>query len=260
MIDHSDPERISELTAGYALDALDPEERQWMSEHLADCGSCQEAVAQMREAAAVLALSAPLASPPPALRGRVLDQVRREGTAPARAAVQEPREPRRGFWALFFGSTLPMASAAAAVVLLAVMATALLRQQSELSRLRAQVQAQQQAQQEVQRLLASPGVQTARMESDGIQASMLMAPDSAKAYVVLSGLPALPEGRDYQVWLGTDAGPTSAGVFHASGQANMVVSGSEPLKSYKWIGITQEPSGGSPAPTTKPILMGNLRP
>lgn len=227
-----------------------------MEEHLVGCRACRESVEQMQEAASVFALTVPLASPPPELRGRVLEQVRRERRPEPRAAGVEAPGPRRSFWSLFFGSTLPLASAAAAVLLLAVMGAALLRQQSELSRLRAQVQAQQ----AVQQLLASPGVQTTRMQSDGVQASMLMAPDSSQAYVVLSGLPNLPEGRDYQVWLGTDAGPTSAGVFHASGQANLVVSGSQPLKAYKWIGVTQEPAGGSAAPTTKPILVGNLTP
>lgn len=74
------------LTGAYALDALDPGERAGFEAHLATCAECREEVAGLREVAARLG-AASQAVPPAGLRARVLAEV-------ARTSQQVPGEPQ----------------------------------------------------------------------------------------------------------------------------------------------------------------------
>ena len=69
---------IHELTAGYALDALDPAEREEYERHLAGCTQCQEELASFWEVTGALALAADGPAPPPGLRERILEAARAE--------------------------------------------------------------------------------------------------------------------------------------------------------------------------------------
>jgi anti-sigma-K factor RskA len=69
-----------ELTAAYALDALDPAEAEAYERHLGQCEECREQLAELNESAAALAFGS-LAPPPPArLRGSILDAAAAERT------------------------------------------------------------------------------------------------------------------------------------------------------------------------------------
>src|SRR5512134_3139208 len=81
---------IHELTAGYALDALDPEERSAYEAHLAGCEHCREELASFWETTEALAVAASGPAPSPALRDRILADARAE---PPQNVV--PFEPRR---------------------------------------------------------------------------------------------------------------------------------------------------------------------
>ena len=97
---------IHELSAGYALDALDPAEREEFERHLADCDTCQEDVASFWEVTSALAVAADGPKPPAALRDRILAAARAE-----RPTVV-PFEPRRRR----LQTSLAAAAAIAAVV------------------------------------------------------------------------------------------------------------------------------------------------
>ena len=58
---------IHELAAGYALDALDPDERRLFEGHLGGCEQCRAELAAFEEAAAALALAVESPVPPPDL-------------------------------------------------------------------------------------------------------------------------------------------------------------------------------------------------
>src|SRR4029079_6175388 len=66
---------IHELTAGYALDALDPDERRAYEAHLAGCERCQQELASFWESTEALAVAASGPAPSPALRERILADV-----------------------------------------------------------------------------------------------------------------------------------------------------------------------------------------
>src|SRR5260221_4369181 len=63
---------VHELTAAYALDALDPEERETYEAHLAQCARCREELASLGETATALAFGVTSPAPPERLRDQIL--------------------------------------------------------------------------------------------------------------------------------------------------------------------------------------------
>lgn len=62
-----------DLTVGYALDALSPEEAEAYEWHLSQCEECREQLAELNETAAALAFGTVAPAPPERLRGSILD-------------------------------------------------------------------------------------------------------------------------------------------------------------------------------------------
>src|SRR3954452_14288722 len=69
-----------DLVAAYALDAVDDEERMAFERHLESCEQCRTELVTLRDTAASLAYAPGAVSPPPQLRGRILDSARDERT------------------------------------------------------------------------------------------------------------------------------------------------------------------------------------
>src|SRR6266571_3164751 len=99
---------LHELSALYALDALDADDRTRYEAHLDDCDRCRDDVAAFRDTAAALAFVPEGPVPPEALRERVLAAARAE-----RQNVVALR-PRPSF-AVSLAATLAVAASAAAV-------------------------------------------------------------------------------------------------------------------------------------------------
>jgi anti-sigma-K factor RskA len=80
------------------------------------------------------------------------------------------------------------------------------------------------------------------------------------ALLCVYGMPALPSDKAYQLWLIKDGKRESGGVFQVSdnGFGFLMVKPAHPLTDYSSVGITVEPIGGSPAPTSPRVLGGNL--
>jgi anti-sigma-K factor RskA len=62
-----------DLTVGYALDALSPEEAEAYEWHLSQCEECREQLAELNETAAALAFGTTAPAPPERLRASILD-------------------------------------------------------------------------------------------------------------------------------------------------------------------------------------------
>ena len=73
-----DDDALHELTAAYALDALEPVEALAYERHLAHCERCQAELAALSAAAGALAFGVDPAEPPAALRERILSEARAE--------------------------------------------------------------------------------------------------------------------------------------------------------------------------------------
>jgi anti-sigma-K factor RskA len=71
---------VHELTAAYALDALDPDEAETYEQHLGQCEECREELADLNETASALAFGAVAPAPPERLRASILDAAAAERT------------------------------------------------------------------------------------------------------------------------------------------------------------------------------------
>src|SRR6185312_11251321 len=90
--DREDGMDLHDLTAGYALDALDPDERARYEEHLASCESCRAELQEFWQVAGALGRAAGGPTPPASLRDRILQQARdeRPNVVPLRRRITVP--------------------------------------------------------------------------------------------------------------------------------------------------------------------------
>jgi anti-sigma-K factor RskA len=208
---------LHELTAAYALDALDPADEAAYEEHLAHCASCQEELALLSGVASALALAAGPADPPDALRGRILEAARAE-----RPNVV-PLRPR---WAV------PVAAAAAiaacAVVGLVAWNVVL---HNRLDRTES----------------ALRGVPL-----HGATGSVVLGVNG-RAALVVANLSAAPKGRTYEAWVINGKSVAPAGLFRG-GEKTVVVQLAHRVSHGAIVGVTVEPAGGSAQPTSQPII------
>jgi anti-sigma-K factor RskA len=185
---------LHDLTAAYALDALDPDERREYEAHLARCERCRTELASLSEAATALAYGVDAPAPPPQLRERILERARAE-----RPNVV-PLRPR---WAV------PAAAAAVvAVAAVAVLAVWISSLQSKVDRL----QARSAEQAQVAAILSAPD---ARRIQSGDRVRLVVTRQGAAA-LVLDRL--TPERNGiYEAWVATNGSPKPAGVFNSGG-------------------------------------------
>jgi anti-sigma factor RsiW len=234
------------LAGVYALDGLEPgAERDRFSHHLNRCQSCAGEVRGFREVATALAFAA-AAEPPLGLRERVMAAVARTRQLPPEIRTHaRPRRPRT--WAPWL-PWLSGAVAAAAIVIAVIFGVAQVHTQTQLNQARAQNQ-------EIAGVLAAPDAKllTSRTTAGGA-AVVVLAPSRRQLVVTTAGLPALPSGQVYQLWLIGPVKIVSAGLLPAAeGGRTPPVLASGIVAGDK-LGLTVEPAPGTAQPTTTPIL------
>jgi len=230
-----DHERWADAVGSYLLDALPPEEREGFAAHLEACPVCRRDVEELAVAAEALPLSVPSVAPPAALKDRIMTVVESEAELLAAAGKGADRpartRARRGFlggWLLRPG----LALACAAVLLVAGgLAGALLGGGSPESR-----------------------TVIAQTTAPGAEVRLEIRDDAST--LVARGMPAPPGDRIYQVWIkrpGRDPEPTSVlWSTRGDGSAEVAVPGS--LEGVEAVLVTDEPQGGSDAPTAAPVI------
>jgi Anti-sigma-K factor rskA/Putative zinc-finger len=230
-----DHERWADAVGSYLLDALPPEETEGFAAHLEACPVCRRDVEELAVAAEALPLSVPPVAPPAALRDRIMTVVESEAellAATGRGADAPPRTRQRrgllGGWFLRPG----LALACAAVLLVAGgLAGALLGGGSPESR-----------------------TVIAQTTAPGAEVRLEIRDDAST--LVARGMPAPPGDRIYQVWIkrpGRDPEPTSVlWSTRGDGSAEVAVPGS--LEGVEAVLVTDEPQGGSDAPTAAPVI------
>ncbi|MFJ8635299.1 anti-sigma factor domain-containing protein [Streptomyces sp. NPDC093568] len=256
-------EDLHSLAAPYALDALEPGERRRFEKHLRTCDLCTAEVRALAEDAARLAWST-AAAPPAALRERVLAAVRTTPQEPAgreqaraRATQLPPhvwgnqppprtRAPRPRPLLVPFAT----ATAAAALVVASLFAVQANKTQDQLNAQRAQAS-------EIANVLAAPDARASTGEdAEGRTIGVVASASEGRAVVTLSGYGELPGGRVHQLWLmRPDVQPRSLGLF--DGDTPLVAAGLD--KSATSLAVTVEPDGGSPQPTSQPVVQLALK-
>jgi anti-sigma factor RsiW len=196
-------QELHDLTAAYALNALDEREAAEYEAHLGRCPDCQRELASLREAAARLAYVPESPAPPRALRKRILDQARRE-----RGNVV-PLRPR---WAL--PAAAGVAAVAASVAIgLGIWAASLSSSLDDERQARA-------AQERAVAVLIEQGAD--RIPLQGASGGLYVTPDG-RAALVVEDLDEAPGEKIYEAWVGT-AEPgrmQPAGTFEATGESTV---------------------------------------
>jgi anti-sigma-K factor RskA len=225
-------------TGAYAADALPPEEREEVEQHLAVCAACAQEVAEMRAALTRLADAA--AEPaPPALRARVLADVAHTRQQPPVVVVPLGRRGPGRWWT---GAPLQLAAAALLVVAV-VLGVLLVHGQRQLAQ-------QRQLVAEITSVLNDPNrrVTTEQLTSGGHGTAVA---SHGQAVFLASGLPSVGSDRTYQLWVMSPGHTRSAGLLGRGNSAQVLVPGVRPGDA---LGVTVEPAGGSPAPTPAPLV------
>jgi anti-sigma-K factor RskA len=238
--------QADELLGAYALDALTAPEAMDVQAHLDSCAEHRQAASELRHTASLLALAVDERDPSPELRDRVIQSIRSASPEPFDTAAAVPAvvstrpAPRLPRWA-----PRPEWAAMAAAVLLAIGVGTFAGYR--IGHGSGPGNSQPVAYHFSGSLLAP----TAR-------ASLVYLPDRHEALLAVNGLPPLAPGQVYEMWLVDKRGlPSDRGVALAA-DGKIAVQMDADLSSYRQFAITIEP-GERQAPTTQPILEGNLQ-
>ena len=259
-----------ELAALYALGALTAPDRRAFEAHMAGCPECTAEVRSLSGVAGALAQSVPQQEPPASLRTRILGEIGHRDRGEPRSSSSR--------WSLAPASMAWLATAALLVLAVALGAYAATlrgridRLETRLrdAILRADASERQIA--DLRRVSTQTGSQMAVLASPDLQRIDLSgqpaAPQaSGRAFwsrsrglvFTASGLPPLPAGKAYQLWILTPApAPVSAGVFKPDAGGGVVAMFTPPvdLARPSAVAVTIEPEGGVPAPTGDRYLVG----
>jgi hypothetical protein len=247
-----------------AVDALDPDEIVAFDGHLAECEPCRIELAEFQATAAELG-AAVAAAPPADLRPRVLASIARLPQLPP--LTSEPEQPRvvpprpldedpalaplapvvplRRAWYRRPITLLVAAAAIAAIVVGSVLVANRPGPQSATGDAAMQ-----------QCVSAAPDAQM-MMPTVGAGGDVTMAHSCHAAVVRVDGLPVLPSGQTYQLWVMAPSGARSVGMLGAepSAQHPMVTAVHDTDTDIR---VSVEPASGSATPSSPPVWMVDL--
>jgi anti-sigma factor RsiW len=213
-----------EDVAAYVLGALEPDEAEAFRAHIADCAACREEVAELEQVTAALPPAGAMYAVPKDLKRRVMHDVRANPKQPTerRAELAGP---------LLRGPLLVWSGALAAVLVAVIVAVALTSGGSSATKV----------------IQASAG--NAELRITGGHGDL-----------VVHRLPQLSAGRIYEMWVQRGgAAPAPTGTLFAvrsNGTASVGVPGS--LNGVSAVLVTDEPAGGTLAPTSAPVIVARL--
>jgi anti-sigma-K factor RskA len=259
---------FDDVVAGYALGALDGEDRLAFEVHLATCSRCQAELAEYRRVVGALGAGVEGSPVPEALKAKTLA---RATGRPARA-ISSPIMGSRPGWTWL---------QAAAVLLIGVLGAYVWSLRSTVDVLSRDLAVATERAEALRQELATLRQERTQLAS---MVDVFGAPDvvrvdlrganptvsgTARAYVSLNqglvftaaGLPALQAGRVYQLWVIPPgaATPLSAGLVptDSTGGARITIELPPGVTSVGTVAVTDEPGpAGSPGPTSAPLLAG----
>jgi hypothetical protein len=216
-----DHTRYRDDLSAYLLGALDDDEVAVVEAHLQDCARCQAEERWLRSAVEVLPSSVEQLEPPPSLRKSLVKEVRGQG------------RPQRRKWRL---SLRPAIALATIALLAGALGGYLLGSDDGTST--STIQAK-----------ATPG-------NTGAKAVVLRTSDNSTLKV--EKLPLTKGGRVYEVWLARGKQIEDSTLFAVRKDGTGEAAIPENLDDVDAVMVSEEPAGGSKAPTSDPVLIANL--
>ena len=240
-------EELIELVPLLAIDALPEAESSEVRRHLLTCASCRRLLSEFDDVGAALLASVPTVEPPAAVAANLRRWVASQQRAPqssdrAKIGRRLPVLPR---WAW-------IGAAFAVLALLAIGVYSLIPQTAD------------SPDNEMAQLAKTPGMVNVSIKgTDAAPKSwgrVVANPDSADGYLMVGDLASLPPQKAYQVWLVRDTERNSAALFtvDTTGKATVRLKAPDAIRNYREVGVTVEPVGGSPWPTTARVIGGVL--
>jgi anti-sigma-K factor RskA len=232
----NDRDQLHDDVGAYLLGALTDGERDAFEAHVAGCAECREELERLRPAALALPRSVEPLVAPPRLKKALLNAVREE-TPPAQAAAR----PRRR-WRFSMPRLTPVVAWGSAAFMLAVGVGAGFG---------------------LGKALSGPDTRTIAATVKSPQLSRasgtLSVPDDGREGAILhvSGLPGRPRGV-YQAWARRGNEVVPQPTFEVGDSGSGAVAVPDDLRGFQEVMVTQEPRGGSRAPTGPPILTVRL--
>lgn len=223
-----DHTRIEELFAAQALNGLDNDGLADLAEeramHEPDCPGCREIETAYQEVAGRLGF----AVDPEPVRAGMVDEIVAEPRERMGRSLTSPR-------AIGWRRSAAAIAAAAALVLAGGVGGYVVRG-------------------------GAVEPQAVRLASTGGSGSLAFVyqPEGRSAYLVGSGLGALPPDHVYELWVIRNQTPVPAGTFGA-GEEQVLLPVRIDLSGATEIAVTVEPMPGSAAPTTKPVFGAPIR-
>jgi anti-sigma-K factor RskA len=241
-------QEYKEMIPARALSALDAVEAHALNEHLENCAECRKELDDWQATAATLALTADPVEPSPAVRERILTEVRKDLASPQ---VLPFRATPRNIWSSF-GSL----GAMAAVVLLTALIVGLIVLWQQNGRMREELAQSK----EFVELVTTPGARVSELKGIdlGAGATASLAYDqNGHAMLMANKLPRPPQGKAYQLWFIVGTNPPMPGkTFSPDNTGTGTLKDQMPREAMDSaiFAITMEPEGGSSAPTS-PIYL-----
>jgi anti-sigma-K factor RskA len=234
-----------ELLPCYALEALDPDEAKAVEKHLRVCADCRAALEEYRTVGEGLLFAMPCQEPPPRVRARLIAALAKD--KPQAETVRRAR-PAAGVVQWLMGLAL---------VALLILNGATLARLDDLQRQQAGLAQELVTSQKAMSLVAYPDSRTYALSGQAA-GTLVLNTDLGYGALFAWKLAPLDEAHTYQIWLiQPDGQRVSGGLFRPEpGQrfAYAVIWSSKPFSDFTGLGVTVEPKGGSPGPTTPRVF------
>ncbi|CAL9490624.1 hypothetical protein SUDANB121_03245 [Nocardiopsis dassonvillei] len=228
------------LTAGYAVDALEPEEVRRAERHLAECEDCRRDLVEFRETTARLARAEAVEPREEVWESLLAEAGRTRQEPPRRAGRGAARFRALARWA-------PWGLAAALALFSVLLAGTLVSVNERLA-------AQEARTAEMEALLAAADTNMVSAPLGEARATVFASYDRDAAVLVVEGLPEAPEGMAYRMWWVDGGEVRPAGIMEPSGGDRYAgFAGGMGSPDELWVSL--EPEGDMAEPSGKEMAI-----